>query len=381
MVDKNVLTAIMPTLYAALNTVSREMVGFVPAVNRNSSAERAALGNTVSVPIADSGELEDIIPGQQPANSGGTTPESVEIKIEHSKAAPIVWTGENQRQVGNAGVFDQVLADQFTSGMRKLVNAIELDIATKAIVGASRAYGKAGQTPFGVAGDLSDFAGIARILDDNGAPTTDRQLVVNSAAMANLRGKQSVLFKGNEAGSNDMLRSGYTDRIQGFALRNSAGIRAHKKGAATSYVMNGAAAQGLRRLPVKTGTGAFEAGDLFTLGGEIYTVSEKLASAGNLIINAPGLLNGVEDGAALTAFGDYMPNFAFDRNAIVLATRAPAEPAGGDSAEDVTFLTDPLTGLVFEVRVYRQYRQVKFEVGMTWGAKVIKPNHVAILAG
>jgi hypothetical protein len=36
---------------------------------------------------------------------------------------------------------------------------------------------------------------------------------------------------------------------------------------------------------------------------------------------------------------------------------------------------------VFEVRVYRQYRQVKFEVGMTWGAKVIKPNHVAILAG
>lgn len=80
MANKNVLTSIMPTIYAALNVVSREMVGFIPAVNRNSSAERAALGNTVSVPIADSGELEDIVPGQLPKDSGGTTPESVELK-------------------------------------------------------------------------------------------------------------------------------------------------------------------------------------------------------------------------------------------------------------------------------------------------------------
>ncbi|HHE3465114.1 TPA: P22 coat - protein 5 family protein, partial [Pasteurella multocida] len=83
----------------------------------------------------------------------------------------------------------------------------------------------------------------------------------------------------------------------------------------------------------------------------------------------------------ITSFGDFTPNFAFDRNAIVLATRAPAQPTGGDSAEDVMFLTDPVTGLVFEVRVYRQYRQVKFEIGMTWGAKVINSRHLAILAG
>lgn len=172
-----------------------------------------------------------------------------------------------------------MLADQFTNGMRKLVNAIELDLATKAVIGASRAYGVFGQTPFGTAGDLSDFAGVAKILDDNGCPTTERQLVVNSSAMANLRGKQSVLFKVNEAGSDDMLRNGYTDRIQGFALRNSAGIRTHKQGNASGITLSGGAAQGLRELALTGGSGNFNAGDLFTLNSEgenIYTVAEAL---------------------------------------------------------------------------------------------------------
>ncbi len=90
--------------------------------------------------------------------------------------------------------------------MRKLVNAMEQSIAVKALAGASTAYGTSGQVPFGTAGDLSDFAGVAQLLDESGAPVGDRQLVLNSAAMANLRGKQSVLFKVNEAGTADMLR-------------------------------------------------------------------------------------------------------------------------------------------------------------------------------
>ena len=216
----NVLTPLIPTLYEALNVVSREMVGFIPAVSRDSNAERAAVGQTVRVPLAEAGALEDITPGATPANSGDTTPGYADIVISKSKAAPIRWNGEEQKAVGSTGTYNKILADQFADGMRKIVNAMEVDLALSAKAGASRAYGTAGTTPLGTAGDLSDLAGVARILDDNGAPVVGRQIVFNSASIANLRGKQSVLFKVNEAGSSDMLRNGMTCATR-LALRST----------------------------------------------------------------------------------------------------------------------------------------------------------------
>lgn len=90
----NTLTGLIPTLYEALDTVSREFTGMIPAVNRNSNAERAAVGQNVRVPIAQAGELEDIVAGENPKNSGDTATDYVDVTIEHSKAAPIKWNGE-----------------------------------------------------------------------------------------------------------------------------------------------------------------------------------------------------------------------------------------------------------------------------------------------
>ena len=380
----NTLTGIIPTLYEALNTVSREMVGFIPAVRRDSNAERAAVNQVVRVPLGESGALEDITPGVTPANSGDTTVGYADIAITKSKAAPVRWNGEEQRAVGSNGTYNQVLADQFTDAMRKLVNAVELDLALTAKTGASRAYGTAGTSPFGTAGDLSDFAGIAQILDDNGTPLVDRQIVLGSAAMANLRGKQSVLFKVNEAGSSDMLRNGITDRVQNFALRYSGGIAIHTKGTGASYVTSGATAAGVRDIALVTGTGTVLAGDVVTFQADAankYIVGAGVSAPGTISLNKPGARVTIATGNAMTIGNSYTPNVAFSRNAIVLASRAPAIPDGGDSADDSMMLTDPLTGLTFEVRVYRQYRQVKYEVCLAWGTAAIQPQHITTLLG
>ena len=106
----NTLTGIIPTLYEALNTVSREMVGFIPAVRRDSNAERAAVNQVVRVPLGESGALEDITTGVTPANSGDTTVGYADIAITKSKAAPVRWNGEEQRAVGSNGTYNQVLA-------------------------------------------------------------------------------------------------------------------------------------------------------------------------------------------------------------------------------------------------------------------------------
>lgn len=385
MATSNTLTGIIPTLYEAMNIVSREMVGFIPAVRRDSNAARAALGQTVRSPIGVAGELEDVAPGQQPANSGGTTVGYTDVAITSSKAAPILWSGEEQRGVGTSGTLNEILRDQFADGMRKLVNAIEIDIAAAAKVNASRAYGTAGTAPFASAGDLSDFAGVRKILEDNGAPTSDLQLVLNSAAIANLRGKQSVLFKVNEAGTSDMLRNGMTDRVQGFALRNSAGIKTHTKGTGANYVLDGGVSAGARIVTLKTGTGTVLAGDIVTVADDPatakYVVNEGVTAPGAITIGKPGTIAALADSKALTIGANYTGNFAFDRNSIVLVARAPALPGGGDSADDRTTITDPVSGLSFEVSVYRQYRQVKYEIAMAWGVGVPNAAHLVTLLG
>lgn len=385
MATSNTLNGIIPTLYEALNVVSRELVGFIPAVRRDSNVERAAVGQTVRSPIGVAGELEDITPGQNPANSGGTTVEYTDITITKSKAAPILWSGEEQRGVGTSGTLNDILRDQFADGLRKLVNAIEVDIAAASLVSFSRAYGTAGAAPFGTAGDLSDFAGVLKILEDNGAPRTDLQLALNSAAIANLRGKQSVLFKVNEAGSSDLLRDGITDRVQSFAIRNSAGIRTHVKGTGAAYVTDGATAPGARDIVLATGTGTVLAGDVVTFAddasGSKYIVNSGVAAPGTITIGRPGAQATIATAKALTVGASFTPNFAFSRSAVVLATRAPASPDGGDRADDRTTIVDPVSGLAFEVSLYREYRRVKYEIALAWGVGVPNGHHGAILLG
>lgn len=380
----NTLTGIIPTLYEALNVVSREMVGFVPAVRRDTNADRAAKGQTVRVPLGESGSLEDITPGETPANSGDTTVDYADVVIENSKAAPIRWNGEEELAVGTTGTYNRILADQFADGMRKLVNAVEEDIREKVRASATLAYGNVATTPFATAGNLLEAAKVAEILDNNGAPITDRQLVVGSAAMANLRGIQSIRLA--DVGQDQLLRSGLTDiPLNGFALRYSGAIKSVGNAAAASYVTDGAQAAGALGVKVKTGTANIKAGDLFTVAddpfGGLYVAASDHDGDGTFAIHRPGLREALATGKALTFKGKYVPCAAFNRSAIVLASRAPALPTGGDSADDSMFLTDPVSGLTFEVRVYRQYRQVKYEVGLAWGAAVVKPEHVALLAG
>lgn len=384
MTTANVITGNIPTIYEALNRVSREMVGMIPAVTRNTKADRAALNQPVNVPIGVSGPLENITPGQQPADTGNTTVTDAVVMITKSMAAPIVWNGEQTLAVGSTGVYNEILADQLTDGMRKLCNQIEIDLCAAGVAGASRAYGTAGTTPFGTAADMSDWAGVKRILEDNGAPQTDLQMALNSAAMFNLRGKQSQLFKVNEAGSPDMLRNGFTDRLQGFAMRNSAGFAQHAIGSGTGYLVNGTGmVVGTVALTVDTGTGTILAADIVTVAGDTnkYVVAAAVA-AGTLTIAAPGVRGAtLADNAAITVGGTYFPNLAFARSAIVLACRAPALPKGGDMAIDRLSVVDPFSGLGFEISVYGGYRQNKWEVAMAWGTAVIKPEHVAILLG
>jgi hypothetical protein len=50
-------------------------------------------------------------------------------------------------------------------------------------------------------------------------------------------------------------------------------------------------------------------------------------------------------------------------------------------ADDVMVVTDPFSGISFQICTYKGYRQVKYEVGLAWGVKALKSEHIAVLVG
>lgn len=380
----NTLTGLIPIIYEALDIVSREQVGFIPSISIDASAETAAVGQTVRIPLAGVSTASDIVAANVVPNTGTQTVNYADMTISKSRGVPIQWTGEEQRAVG--AQYETIVRNQFAQAFRALTNEVETDLSVAATLGASRAVGTAGTTPFGTAGDLSDFANVNQVLDDNGAPQSmDRHLVTNSAAKAKLSGKQSVLFKVNEAGDSELLRNGVIGQVEGLNIHTSTmlGRNPHTAGTGTSYVLNGASNVGDTSIALKTGSGTILAGDILTFGSDVnkYVVNTGITAPGSVIIAAPGNLTAETTGATATVSGSYTPNFAFTKNAIQLIARAPLMPMSGDAAADVAIVTDPVSGLSFQIAVYNVYRQVHIEVALAWGVSVIKPEHLVTLLG
>jgi hypothetical protein len=387
------LTNLIPYMYRGLDQVSRELVGFIQAVSRDSNAEGAALNQTINVPVVGAISGGDIAPNTTAPDDGNFTPANVTLSISKSRYWPIRWQAEEQVAVGQTGLLGEVQTQRFAQAIRAAVNEVEADIAALHI-NASRAYGTYNAQPFGTAGDFSDMSQMLKILDDNGAPG-DRRAVLGTAAMANLRGKQSVLFKVNEAGTDQLLRQGIVGDILGVGLHSSGQVKqAVTAGTMASATTNNAGyAVGATVLTLATaGTGVAVAGDIITItgdaSGEKYVVKSVTfaganpASGDTITLQEPGLRGALSAAThAITVVAATDRNMVFSRSAIALVTRAPAMPQGGDAASDVMTITDPVSGLAFQVAEYKQYRQIRYELGLAWGCKVIAPRHLGLLIG
>lgn len=377
----NTLTNLIPDVYAALDVVSRELTGFIPAVARDSAADRLAIGQTLrSVTAPANAAGTDITPAMSLPSASNQTIANKTVTISKARAFPFSWTGEEQRAVDAGPGFLTIKQDQIAQAIRAAVNEVETDLANLAATTGSRAYGTAGTTPF--ATNLADPAQVRKILDDNGAPASDRHLVINTTAGANLR-TLAQLTKVNESGDTSMLRQGTILDIHGFAIRESAQVNNQAAGSGANYVLNGAHAAGATAIIVKTGTGTILAGDVLTIGAHKYVVASggNIAAAGTLTINAPGLRAAGADGDTVTVNAASVRNAAFSRNSMVLATRLPALPNEGDLATDRETVTDPRSGLSFEVAVYPGFRMNVYHLSLAWGYAAIKPEHCAILLG
>lgn len=373
----NTLSNLIPDVYAALDVVSRELVGALPGVTRDPKADRVATNQTLRIAQAPTNTTSTYTPSMAVPSAIDQTIANASLTLSKNKYAGFSWTGEEEYGMDQGPGFLSIRQNQIAQAFRVLVNEMENDVCDALAQGASRATGTAGTTPF--ASTLGDSAQVRKILDDNGAPGSGRSLVINTAAGAALR-TLGQLTKANEAGTSMTLRDGELLNMHGFSIRESAQINDATAGSGASYLLNGALAVGATTVTVDTGSGTILAGDIVTIGSNKYVVATAL-SGGSFTINAPGIVAAAADNLAITVNATSARNLAFSSDAIVLATRLPIFPSQGDLAIDNEIITDPRTGISFDLRVYPGDGMVLYRIHALWGWKVAKPNHAALLLG
>ena len=387
----NTLTNLLPDAYAALNVVSRELVGLIPSVTRNATADRLAIGQTLRssvVPVNTAGK--DATPAMALPAAAYTVVGNVPFTLTKSRAFPFSYTGEDIYGLDQGPGFLTVKQQNIAQAIRAAVGEISTDGYAAARVSASRAYGTAGTTAF--AANLGESAQMKKILDDNGAPASERSLVIDTTCGAALRTLLNNPLNANTSLNGDGTRIGTILDVNGFAFREESKITSVTAGTMASATSTSAAfTVGQTVIPLATaGTGVVAAGDVITFANDTnkYVVAAvsfagaNPASGDTITLAAPGLR--VAQGAAtraITVGAAFVGNLAFSRDALLLGTRLPVAPPEGDLAIMRETITDPISGISFEIAAYGGYRMNTYEVAVNWGWAVEKTAHLALMLG
>jgi hypothetical protein len=381
----NSLTALAPVLYSAAQEVAAEAFGVVDAINSNFDDKAVAKGDKVKVPIAPAAALADFEPAAATPQGSDKTASTVEVEITASKKTSWHMTGEQMRSLENAGNDNEWVRQLIAQGMRTLRNQAEADCCNAVKVRATRAVGTAGTTPF--ASDIDIIAQIRKEMLDNGAPLSDLQLALNSSASLNML-KLGIVQQVFAAGTDQERRTGRLQPQFGFQIRESAGLTLHTQGTVTGLDVDLTAgyAAGTTVFNVDGGDGGtLKEGDVFKFATDAnnqyvsHTAVAALTNDHLITIGKPGLRAATTaDGVEITLAGNYTPNLAFERAAVVGIMRPPLIPQNPTIKQMVISDNKGMSYLLLEIA---QYGMVTWELHLAWGFKVVQPEYVITLLG
>jgi P22 coat protein - gene protein 5 len=385
MASLNNLTAFMPSFYAGLNKVQQEQTDSIDAVNMNASLEQAVIGQTITYPIAPVAVATDTSYSGIPLYVGDTAGTGT-LSLSKSKSMTFAYNGEEIQQLQLGGIYSNYYADQLAQRVRGLRKLVANDIVSAALSGACRTVGTAGTDPFSTVNVLTGFAGPNKILNDNGAPGSDRHMILNTSTVSSVQGYQATLFRANEAGTDRLLRTGSIGTVEGFQVGMDTQLASVSTfGNATGMVDATALTVGQTSLVMTSGSGTPIAGDIFTFDGtNNYVVNSWTASTKTITINNPGIMVAVPvDTTATFVSTAYRPNLVFTRDAITLIARQPLLPYSGPSGQllDLTTIPDPRSGLTYQLAMWQNGRTILIELALVWGVGVTNSQDLALLIG
>jgi len=353
---------LIETMYSSMERIQQEPVGFLNAIERNkSNVTTASFGSSVESVVTGDVTITKSS-SYTPKMSSSDGPDDSDTKDTFALDTYLKFEAsilpEQMRHADNVGLGGMTqLQRRIMKGLRGMRNQLEADVALKLAQGSSRAIGTAGTTPFASNTDLLEDS--MKILVDNGGNRYDgmNSVVMNTAAGANVR-KLLGIQSGRQPADQDLFRSGVLIDVNGFALRESAGIVSHTKGAGTGYLVNGALSVGDTSIAVDGGTvntTGIQPGDVIkfaadTVNEYVVTSTALLATSGTITIGGPGVLVAIADNNAITIQATYTPNIAFNAEAAELASRAP--DLGQDKAILHDTITDDVAGITYAYSIY-----------------------------
>ncbi|MGI6239549.1 MAG: P22 phage major capsid protein family protein [Christensenellales bacterium] len=234
--------------------------------------------------------------------------------------------------------------------------------------------GAAGTTP----SSLAEIAAARKALNAAKAPGAGRCAVWDVDADASLTAIDALVHA-EKSGSTRALREGAIGRVYGIDNYLSQGVLRHesKITAKTGVKVNGAVSAGARVLSIDATalTGKLVKGDILSIGGGSYVVTEdSAAAAGNAIANVKvyPALPATADNADVTIVGSHAANLAFHPMAFAYVTRPLANPDGQGVESYVT----SFNGLSLRVtRGYdQQYKRSIYSMDVLYGFKTVYPE-------
>ena len=391
----NVLTGLIPAAYSAVDVIAREPIGLIGSVMRDARLDRASDDHEVRVPIVPAQPTVTISPGANAPANRNQTITNVAVELTKFKTVGFNWSGEEIGDVNKGPGYNALKVNQIAQALRSLTNEMEEDLKTEIFGELGTVIDGGTDGVFGAGDDLVDLAGVRQSLGAFGAPTGNLKLVATLSGAAALRGNKANLFRVNESGDTDFLRMGKLGTVFGmdisetYSLGGNVAANAGESGWAVKKA-SGYAKGYAGNIALDTGTGSgFAAGDVIQFtgdGNKINYIIDAITTAVNgsngsktqtIRLRTP-LAADVADNTVLihgNAAAHTVNAFGFAQEGVVLAQRLPAMPEGGDDADMDFQIQDPISGLVFDFRHYKQYHQAYWEVGAAWGVKTIRSDY------
>lgn len=243
------------------------------------------------------------------------------------------------------------------------------------------AVGTAGTTP----SSLDDLAAVRKALNVQLVPTAGRVAVWDPEADAKYSTVPAIV-NAEKSGSTEALREGSIGRVMGLDNYMAQGVKQHTTGitAGTAVKVNGPVTAGATTLAIDgtTLTGKLVKGDILTIKGKQYTVTEDTADAASNAIGAVKVtpaLEAITDNTDVTLTGSHTANLAFNPMAFAFVTRPLINPDG----EGVKAYVTSYNGITLRVTkgYNQQYKTSAYSMDVLYGYKTIYPEYAVRALG